>query len=248
MPRARRSGGNISAAAARESITIACDAPQNASPRKTSSPELDQQPSAVIAGPTTPNTNPPRITGIRPTRSEMRPAGPTASAPAIEEDRRAEAEDALEAGDRDERDRPERDRELHHPRQADEPGREHDRVAAKRAQPRPAAHESTASQAAPELGRAAVRGMADVDAAERLVRHAPDRHDAPAARQLAHERQARLDLGPGRAAVRALVAGVRRHDVPEQHVAVEVELARARRGRRSPSPRPGPRPSAAARR
>ena len=51
MPRARRSGGNISAAAARESSTIACAAPQSPSPRKTSSPELDQQPSAVIAGP-----------------------------------------------------------------------------------------------------------------------------------------------------------------------------------------------------
>ena len=42
-----------------------------------------QQPSAVTAGPAMPSTKPPRITGIRPTRSEMRPAGPTASAPAI---------------------------------------------------------------------------------------------------------------------------------------------------------------------
>ena len=83
IPRARRAGGNISAAAARESSTMVCPAPQRPSPRKTSAPERVAQPAAVTHGPSVPSTKPLRITGIRPTRSEMRPAGPTASAPAI---------------------------------------------------------------------------------------------------------------------------------------------------------------------
>ena len=82
MPRARRSGGNISAAAARERRTIDCAAPQSASPRKTSTPDSSAQPAAVTIGPPIPSTKPVRITGMRPTRSEIRPAGPTAAAPA----------------------------------------------------------------------------------------------------------------------------------------------------------------------
>jgi hypothetical protein len=53
------------------------------SPAKTSTPERQAHPPAVTSGPAIPSTNPARITGIRPTRSETRPAGPTASAPAI---------------------------------------------------------------------------------------------------------------------------------------------------------------------
>ena len=68
--------------------------------------------------------------------------------------------------------------------------------------------------------------MADVRAAERLVRDAADRDDAAAARELARERQARLDLAPASARrFEPLVAGMRRHDVPEQHVVREPELA-----------------------
>ena len=62
--RARRSGENISAAAARERRTIVCEAPQQARPRKTSSPETAQQPRATNAGPTTPSAKPPRITVV----------------------------------------------------------------------------------------------------------------------------------------------------------------------------------------
>ena len=124
MPRARRSGGNISAAAARESRTIDCAAPQSASPRKTSTPDSSAQPAAVTTGPPIPSTKPVRITGIRPTRSEIRPAGPTASRAGEQEDGGAEAEDPLDAGDGDDRHRPERDRELDHPRLEDEPERE----------------------------------------------------------------------------------------------------------------------------
>jgi hypothetical protein len=82
MPRARRSGGNISADAARERSTIVCPAPQSPSPRNTSTPSFAAHPAATTSGPTVPSTNPARITGIRPRRSESRPAGPTASAPA----------------------------------------------------------------------------------------------------------------------------------------------------------------------
>ena len=149
MPRARRSGGNISAAAARESSTIACAAPQNASPRKTSSPELDQQPSETITGPTIPKHE---------ARADHRHApDPVGDAPGRadgqrsrdQEDRRPEPEDPLEAGDGDERHRAERDRELDHPREADEPGREHDRVALHRASSRAAARRPRRNSVAP---------------------------------------------------------------------------------------------------
>ena len=69
---------------------------------------------------------------MRPTRSEMRPAGPTASRAGEQEHGGAEAEDALDAGDGDDRHRAERDRELDHPRLEDEPEREQERVAADR--------------------------------------------------------------------------------------------------------------------
>ena len=84
MPRARRSGGNISAAAARESSTIACAGAAEAEPEEH---ELARHRPAAErdddrARPSR-SAKPARITGIRPTRSESRPAGPTASAPAI---------------------------------------------------------------------------------------------------------------------------------------------------------------------
>ena len=218
MPRARRSGGNISAAAARESITIACAAPQKPSPRKTSSPELDQQPSAMIAGPRgaegeagADHGHPPDPVGDAPGRSDRERAGD-------QEHGRPEPEDPLEPGDRDERHRPERDRELHHPGQADEPCGEHDRVAAGRGVTRPLPLETP-----PEPPRRRATGGGGT-AAERLVGDAPDRDDAAAAGELAGERQARGDLGARRAAVRALVTRVRRHDVPEQHLLLEPEF------------------------
>ena len=83
MPRARRSGGNISAAAARASWTTEPEPPTIARPRHTRKADDVWQPVAMTAQPIAPPTNAPRMTGIRPTRSISRPAGPTASAPAV---------------------------------------------------------------------------------------------------------------------------------------------------------------------
>ncbi len=66
--------------------------------------------------------------------------------------------------------------------------------------------------------------VAEVDAAEGLVRDPADREHPPPARELACEGQPRGDLCTRRAAVETLAAGVRRDDVPEQHIAVETEL------------------------
>ena len=102
---------------------------------------------------------------MRPTRSEIRPAGPTASAPGEQEHGRAEAEDPFDAGDRDDRHRPERDRELDHPRLEDEPEREQERVATDGRH-----HAIRAAQAVGEGASAAVRRVTDVRRAERRVR------------------------------------------------------------------------------
>src|SRR5581483_6734912 len=75
MPRARRSGGNISAAAALDRRTTAPAAPSTARPTQTRTAELHRQPPAMAPA------NAPPITGMRPVRSESRPAGPTAAAP-----------------------------------------------------------------------------------------------------------------------------------------------------------------------
>jgi hypothetical protein len=82
MPRARRFGGNISAAAARASRTIDAAAPTSARPRQTRKADSAAQPPATVPQPMPPSTKPPRITGMRPVRSISRPAGPTAIAPA----------------------------------------------------------------------------------------------------------------------------------------------------------------------
>src|SRR5229473_7202944 len=81
MPRARRSGGNISAAVARVSWIVAPAPPSMARPTATSTADGIAQPPATTPHPTAPTANAPRITGIRPTLSVSRPAGPTASAP-----------------------------------------------------------------------------------------------------------------------------------------------------------------------
>jgi hypothetical protein len=59
---------------------------------------------------------------------------------------------------------------------------------------------------------------------ERRLRDPPDgEHPAPAG-ELARERHAGLDLAPRRRAIRGRGAGVRRHDVPEEHGIGEPEL------------------------
>ena len=82
IPRARLSGGNISAAAARESSTIAPEAPVSAKPTITSVADSTAQPRPIASAARIPATKPARITGMRPKRSAARPAGKTASPPA----------------------------------------------------------------------------------------------------------------------------------------------------------------------
>src|SRR5207253_7768393 len=82
IPRARRSGGNISAAAARARRTTDAEPPTSARPRQTREADVAAQPPATVPQPMAPRTKPPRITGMRPVRSINRPAGPTAIAPA----------------------------------------------------------------------------------------------------------------------------------------------------------------------
>ena len=96
MPRARRSGGNISAAAARESSTIDCAAPQSAEPEEDEHARRERAAGGGHdAGRAIPSTKPVRITGIRPTRSEMPAGRPDGERAGEQEDGGAEAEDAL---------------------------------------------------------------------------------------------------------------------------------------------------------
>lgn len=69
-----------------------------------------------------------------------------------------------------------------------------------------------------------MRRMADVGRAERRLGDAADGEHAAAARELARERQPGLDLPPCRRPVRGGGAGMRRHDVPEEHGVGELEF------------------------
>ena len=80
MPRARRSAGYMSAAAARERSTVPDAAPTSARPRTTSAVDDQAQPNATVHVATMPVAKPPEMTGIRPNRSIARPAGSAASA------------------------------------------------------------------------------------------------------------------------------------------------------------------------
>jgi hypothetical protein len=65
--------------------------------------------------------------------------------------------------------------------------------------------------------------MAHVGSVERRLRDPPDReHHAPTG-ELAGERHAGLDLAARRRAIRGCGAGVRRHDVPEEHGICQLE-------------------------
>ena len=79
----RRSGGTMSAAAARASSTVPFATPTRAKPRMTSGAVPQRQPSAVVDVPATPTTQPTASTGTRPRVSISRPAGNAASAPAV---------------------------------------------------------------------------------------------------------------------------------------------------------------------
>jgi hypothetical protein len=63
-----------------------------------------------------------------------------------------------------------------------------------------------------------------VGSVERRLREPPDGEHASPAGELARERHAGLDLAARRRAIRGRGAGVRRHDVPEEHGVGEPEL------------------------
>lgn len=67
--------------------------------------------------------------------------------------------------------------------------------------------------------------MANVWGAEGFLRDAPDGDHPPAARKLADVRQPGFDLLSRGAAVRASRARMRRDDVPEQNIILELELS-----------------------
>src|SRR6266566_6703169 len=77
--------------------------------------------------------------------------------------------------------------------------------------------------------------MANVRCVERGGGETADGDRDPSAGQLVEERSGRLDLGPRRTPVEGLAAGMRRDDVPEQHVVLDAELRKHavndRRGR-----------------
>ena len=128
MPRARRSGGYMSAAAARERMTVPEDAPTRARPRTTSGVESQWQPRATVDVATIPVTKPPRDhlhTTEAIHRAARRKRGQRGRA---EEDRRPQADDALDAGDEHERRRPDGDGHLQHPAGGGEPRGEEDAV------------------------------------------------------------------------------------------------------------------------
>ena len=76
-----------------------------------------------------------------------------------------------------------------------------------------------------ESSRATVGRVAYVEAAERFVREPPRGDDTAADREATGKRKAGCDLGARGRAVPSYVSGMRRHDVPEQDVLLELELA-----------------------
>ena len=66
--------------------------------------------------------------------------------------------------------------------------------------------------------------MPEIRVAESGVGDTTDAENSPARCQLVGEPQPALDLGPGGAAVRVGRARMRRHDVPQEHLLLEVEL------------------------
>ena len=81
IPRARRSGGYMSPAAARASRDVPPAVPTRTSPRKTGTGDSSALPSAASPPPAAPRQKPVASTGTRPNRSIARPAGSAARAP-----------------------------------------------------------------------------------------------------------------------------------------------------------------------
>ena len=127
------------------------------------------------------------------------------------------------AGDRDERHRPERDRELHHPGEADEPAPRAGRVAPRRGHREQPPRGRAGTRAAPPC--AGWRTYAPPSASCAIRPTGTTRR--PRASSRANGSPAAISARVGRRFER-LVAGMGRHDVPEQHVVRERRARRAR--------------------
>ena len=129
IPRARRSGGYMSAAAARARRIVPCAI---ADEREAGDDDGGRIELAAEGG-----RQAPRDTGEAAAGEHRDPAEPVhqpsggkrGERSRREEDRRPEAEDSLDPGDEDERHRRHGDRELHHPGERGQRRREQDRVA-----------------------------------------------------------------------------------------------------------------------
>ena len=197
IPRARRSGGNISAAAARESRTIDCAGAAQPEPE-----EDEHARAASAAGGGDERADDAEREAAADHRHPAEPVGEPARRADRErtgdqEHRRPEPEDAVDAGDRDDRDRAERDGELDHPGLADEPEREQERVP-----PRPSFMRAIRARSAARRTRAAPPwdGCRTYVAAERGVRDPADGDDPPADGELVARtpRPAATSAGVGR--------------------------------------------------
>ncbi len=171
-----------------------------------------------------PSTKPPRITGIRPTRSERRPAGPTARAPAIRNTAGPSPRMPFDPGDRDDRHGAERDRELDHPRLEDEAP-----VRAAAALRRDRAHAESEHE-----GRRRTRPrrrVTDAGRARRRARRARrGRRRSPAGRSASSSAKTRPAATSPRVggAVRRRRAGMGRNDVPEEDASARPSSASTR--------------------
>ena len=174
MPRARRSGGYMSAAAVRARAGSSPARPDEREPGDHERRGVDlaaergrqaaADPGEAAAGE---HRDPAEAVHQAPGRKRGERAGG-------EEDRRPEAEDPLDAGDEHERHRADRDRELDHAGERRQRRREQDRVAADRELLHGTSLREHRGEALTEGRRAAARRVADVGAAEPRVREPAD--------------------------------------------------------------------------
>ena len=199
IPRARRSGGYMSAAAAR--------GPAGSSPaRRRRARSRGSRASAGVdraaerrrsSSPTIPARQPPASTGTRPYRSISRPAGSAASAPAVRKIAGPSPRIPSIPVTSDERDGADRDGELDHAGEARQRRREQDRVAPdrKRSTARPY-REQRSARPARNAAAPPCDGWRTYGPPSRACASRPIATTRRPSRELAEERRRCLDLGP----------------------------------------------------
>ena len=225
MPRARRSGGNISAAAARVSWIVA---PGAAEQREADGDERGRAQGAAARDDAAADGADREAAADHrhPADAVHEPPGrPDGDRARREEDRRAESENPRDAGDRDERQRAERRRELEHARVADEPAGEQECVPLDRCSDRDAHATSIRSRPSANATAPPCDGWRTYGASSTVAAIRPTATTRRPRRQLVEERPGRAYLRARRPPVRRSRAWMRRHDVPQQHVVLDSELA-----------------------